>query len=227
MDHRHVRNGAGNHLPTDSPSRQARLRRSTCGTVPCSYRRRWSGHRCTWGGCRCYVTASQPDYVRDVKVAHHIEVSSAHTALYHCRLTAEQIVIRPAGIVDVPLVLSLWDQARSEHATTPDRLEDLERLILQSPEALLLAEIGGLVSGVLIAAWDGWRGNLYRLVVSPKHRRCGVGLMLVRAGEDHLRRQGATRVTALVAYDDPAVASFWDAVGYPQDTAIGRRVRNI
>lgn len=146
---------------------------------------------------------------------------------YHRRLTAEPTAIRACRTEDVPLVLGLWEQARSEHATTPDRPEDLERLVLRSPEALLLAESNRKVAGVLIAAWDGWRGNLYRLAVHPGHRRNGVGLALVRAGEEHLRRQGATRVTALVAYDDPVAAAFWDSAGYPRDRQIGRRVRNI
>jgi ribosomal protein S18 acetylase RimI-like enzyme len=142
-------------------------------------------------------------------------------------LATEQVNIRTARVEDLPLVLDLWEQARSEHATTPDRLEDLERLVLVSPGALLLAEVNGLVLGVLIAAWDGWRGNLYRLVVHPEHRRGGIGLALVRTGEDRLRQQGAARITALVAYDDPVAAAFWDTVGYPQDPDIGRRVRNI
>jgi ribosomal protein S18 acetylase RimI-like enzyme len=145
---------------------------------------------------------------------------------YVC-LTVEQIVIRPCRIEDVPAVLGLWEQARSEHAATPDRAEDLERLILRSPGGLLLAESDRRVLGVLIAAWDGWRGNLYRLAVHPAHRRGGIGLKLVRAGEEHLRCHGAARVTALVAYEDPAAVEFWDSAGYPQDQQIGRRVRNI
>jgi ribosomal protein S18 acetylase RimI-like enzyme len=127
----------------------------------------------------------------------------------------------------VPPVLGLWEQARSEHASTPDRPEDLERLVLGSPGVLLLATSGLGILGVVIAAWDGWRGNLYRLAVHPEYRRGGVGIALVRAAEEHLRRQGATRITALVAYDDPVAAAFWDSVGYPQDPQIGRRVRNI
>jgi ribosomal protein S18 acetylase RimI-like enzyme len=142
-------------------------------------------------------------------------------------LTAEQTAIRACRIEDVPRILCLWEQARSEHATTPDRREDLERLVLLSPGTLLLAESNRNVWGVLIAAWDGWRGNLYRLAVHPEHRRSGIGLALVRAGEEHLHRQGATRVTALVAYDDPLAAAFWDSAGYPQDPEIGRRVRNM
>jgi ribosomal protein S18 acetylase RimI-like enzyme len=142
-------------------------------------------------------------------------------------LTIEQIDIRAARIEDVPLVLSLWEHARSEHASTLDRSEDLERLVVGSPGSLLLAASDHAILGVMVAAWDGWRGNLYRLAVHPEHRRSGVGVALVRAGEEYLRRQGAKRITALVAYDDPVAGAFWDSVGYPQDLQIGRRVRNI
>lgn len=96
-----------------------------------------------------------------------------------------------------------------------------------SPAALLVAEEGGEVVGALIAGWDGWRGNLYRLAVREGARRRGVGLALVRAGEDYLRDRGARRVTALVAFDDGAAGGFWDAAGYPADREIGRRVRNL
>lgn len=127
----------------------------------------------------------------------------------------------------MPLILDLWKQARSEHASTPDLPEDLERLVLESPGTLLIATVDRRVVGVLIAAWDGWRGNLYRLAVDLEHRRSGIGLALVRAGEAHLRQRGAERITALVAYDDPVAGAFWDSAGYPQDPQIGRRVCNV
>lgn len=128
---------------------------------------------------------------------------------------------------DLAAVLDLWAEGRSAHASTPDRVEDVERLIADSPAELLVAERGGEIVGALIAAWDGWRGNMYRLAVRDSERRAGVGLALVRAGEDHLRRRGARRVTALVAYDDEVAGAFWDSAGYPQDREIGRRVRNL
>ncbi len=127
---------------------------------------------------------------------------------------------------DVDAVLELWARDRSSHASTPDRREDVERLVEESPGALLMAESGWQLVGAVIAAWDGWRGNIYRLAVDAAHRRRGIGLQLVQAGEDHLRSRGALRVTALVAYEGEA-GPFWDAPGYPQDTEIGRRVRNI
>jgi ribosomal protein S18 acetylase RimI-like enzyme len=142
-------------------------------------------------------------------------------------LTDEGITVRRCGKTDVSAVLDLWTQARSEHANSPDRLDDVERLVADSPAALLVAERDGEVVGALIAAWDGWRGNMYRLAVRDGHRREGIGLALTRAGEDYLRRCGVRRVTALVAFDDEVAGAFWESAGYPLDREIGRRVRNL
>lgn len=128
---------------------------------------------------------------------------------------------------DMEAVLELWAGARSGHASQPDRREDVERLLAGSPAALLVAERGGEVAGTLIAAWDGWRGNMYRLAVRDGQRRRGIGMALARAGEEYLRECGARRVTALVAYDDETAGGFWGAAGYPLDREIGRRVRNL
>jgi ribosomal protein S18 acetylase RimI-like enzyme len=142
-------------------------------------------------------------------------------------LTGGEITVRQCQPGDVPAVLDLWDQARSGHASTADLPDDVERLIGDSPAALLVAEREGEIGGALIAAWDGWRGNMYRLAVREDCRRQGIGLALTRAGEDYLRGCGARRITALVAFEDEEAASFWDEAGYPRDEQIGRRVRNL
>lgn len=146
---------------------------------------------------------------------------------YAAVLAGEGVDIRRCETRDLPRVLALWDEERSEHASIPDRIEDLEGLVMDSPAALLVAERNDAIVGALIAAWDGWRGNIYRLAVKGSHRRAGVATALTRAGEDYLRGCGAKRVTALVAHDDEMAGSFWDSTGYPLDPLIGRRVRNI
>lgn len=135
--------------------------------------------------------------------------------------------MRLAGGADVAAVLGLWGEERSGHASVADRPEDVERLVGDSPAALLVAERDGAIVGALIAGWDGWRGNMYRLAVRASERRKGIGLDLVRAGEEYLRARGAARITALVAFDDADASGFWDAAGYPRDEQIGRRVRNL
>lgn len=137
-------------------------------------------------------------------------------------------VVRTGQPEDAPAVLELWALARSEHAVTADRAGDIERLISDTPSALFVAETDGReIVGALLAGWDGWRGNMYRLAVHPAHRRQGIARRLLDAGEAHLRRLGARRVTALVAHDDTVASAFWDAAGYPVDREIGRRVRSL
>ena len=142
-------------------------------------------------------------------------------------MTAEGILIRRCRLEDAAAVLELWAQGRSEHASTTDRLDDVERLIEDSPAVLLVAVQGERIVGALIAAWDGWRGNMYRLAVREGSRRQGIGIALTRAGEEYLRGCGVGRITALVAFDDDAAGAFWESAGYPRDQEIGRRVRNL
>jgi ribosomal protein S18 acetylase RimI-like enzyme len=62
---------------------------------------------------------------------------------YASDLTGEGFIVRRCRQADVSAVLDLWAQARSEHASTPDRLEDVEFLVADSPAALLVAERDG------------------------------------------------------------------------------------
>jgi ribosomal protein S18 acetylase RimI-like enzyme len=142
---------------------------------------------------------------------------------------AVAVQIRAARPADIPAVLALWDDARSPNASTPDTPEALERLLATGPGALLVAEDGaaGALVGAVVAAWDGWRGNMYRLAVAASHRRRGIGLALVRAGEAHLRARGARRITALVAHEDADAVGLWAAAGYARDVTIARFVRAL
>jgi ribosomal protein S18 acetylase RimI-like enzyme len=103
----------------------------------------------------------------------------------------------------------------------------LTALLARDREALLVAEQGGAIVGALIAAWDGWRGNMYRLAVLPDRRRRGIALELVRRGEERLRAKGARRVSALVAGSEEGAADLWRAAGYAHDQDVGRFVRNL
>lgn len=142
-------------------------------------------------------------------------------------MTGGDFIVRVCQPEEASAVLELWWEARSEHASIADRFDDVHRLLSGNSGSLLVADTDGAIVGALIAAWDGWRGNMYRLAVHFEHRRRGIALALVRAGEEHLRQQGARRITALVAYEDEVASAFWESAGYPRDLEIGRRVRNL
>jgi len=137
------------------------------------------------------------------------------------------VEVRAAGPDEAGAVLALWSDARGGHAMTPDTHETISRLLERSPDALLVADGPDGVVGVVIAGWDGWRGNLYRLAVHRDHRRHGIGRALVRAAEARLRAKGAPRISALVGHDDEAATAFWTAAGYDPDPVMGRFVRSV
>jgi ribosomal protein S18 acetylase RimI-like enzyme len=134
------------------------------------------------------------------------------------------MTIREATAHDIPAVLALWDQARSDRAETPDTPEALHRLLRTDPGALLVTHD---LDGALIAAFDGWRGTMYRLAVKPHARRRGIARALVQAGEARLRRLGAPKATALVGRGDAQAEGLWRALGYDDDAGIGRWVHRL
>jgi ribosomal protein S18 acetylase RimI-like enzyme len=141
--------------------------------------------------------------------------------------TPGELEIGPAREEDFAAVLELWEMARSPYGSTPDNEDVLGRLLERDAGALLVARRGGRVIGTLIAAWDGWRGNLYRLAVASDRRRQGIGLAMVRAGERRLYECGARRVTALVGGEDDEATALWRAAGFEHDHLVARFVKNL
>jgi ribosomal protein S18 acetylase RimI-like enzyme len=134
--------------------------------------------------------------------------------------------IRRAGVQDIAAVLDLWATTGSLPSVT-DSPDGLARLLAVDSQALLVAELEGVLAGSLIAAWDGWRGSFYRLAVAPEHRRKGLATMLLREGERRLREWGAVRLTAIVADEEAGAMGFWRAVGYERQQHRARFVRHL
>src|SRR5436190_4652475 len=110
-------------------------------------------------------------------------------------------MIRPATIDDISAVLDLWRRAGAEPTHTDD-VGSIRRLIDHDPDALIVAEVDGAVAGSVIAAWDGWRGSIYRIAVALEHQRRGLGRQLLAAAESRLVSAGAVRSQAIVVETD-------------------------
>jgi ribosomal protein S18 acetylase RimI-like enzyme len=138
---------------------------------------------------------------------------------------APDIPIRPCRPAEVSTVLDLWRRAASRSSPTDD-LQGLTTVLAHPSAVLLVAMDGESMVGSLIAGWDGWRGNIYRLVVSPDHRRRGLATALVREAERWLRQRGARRISALVEGDHPWAVGFWNSI-YEHETGTLRYVKTV
>ena len=126
------------------------------------------------------------------------------------------ICIAEAG--DLPAILDLWKRAGTEPGHTDD-IESLTKLIAHDPGALLVAVEDETIAGSVIAAWDGWRGSIYRLAVAPSHQRRGLGTVLVNAAVKRLRTLGAVRLQAIVVETDLQATGFWRASDWSEQVA--------
>ena len=136
----------------------------------------------------------------------------------------DTFLIRECRPEEAEALLALWQVAGTSPSIT-DTITDIRNTI-ESPASVLIAEADSRIVGSLIATFDGWRGNMYRIAVHPDYRRRGIGRALVKEGEKCLVGQGAKRITALVEEKYPGAVAFWSSVRYEIEPGILRFFRN-
>ena len=124
-------------------------------------------------------------------------------------------------------MLALWARAGAIPSPT-DTLDEITHLVREHADHLLVAVRQDSVVGSVIGAWDGWRGNIYRLAVAPEARRAGLARQLVEEAERVLRAKGARRISALVERHEAHAVGFWDALadrGWRRDERMMRYIK--
>jgi GNAT superfamily N-acetyltransferase len=134
--------------------------------------------------------------------------------------------VRVAAPHDAERILRFWQESGASMGVT-DHVEHVRRVVSHPAALMLLAVTGDEIIGTLLGTFDGWRGNLYRLVVHPNHRRQGIARQLVREMEQVFTEWGVQRITALVEVDRPWASAFWTAVGYPRDDHVIRHMGTL
>lgn len=137
-----------------------------------------------------------------------------------------RLAFREATPEDAERIVQFWHDSGAS-MSLGDSVEHVRRAITNPDALLVVAEAGQEIIGTLLGAFDGWRGNMYRLVVHPNRRREGIGRQLVKRIEQFFAERGARRVTVLIEADRPWAMDFWTAVGYPYDPRIVRHVGTL
>lgn len=134
--------------------------------------------------------------------------------------------LRDGRTEDAAAILDLWKTADATPSVT-DQFDEVQQLLRHAGSFMLLAESEDQIIGTVIGTFDGWRGNVYRLVVHPAFRRRGIARTLVARVDQRLADRGAKRITALAEKSHPLATNFWDGIDYTHDQRIIRYVKNL
>jgi len=133
--------------------------------------------------------------------------------------------IRSYQPTDEADVIALW------HAcglTRPwnDPQRDIKRKLSEQPELFLVATEDERVIGSAMVGFDGHRGWVYYLAVSPQHRKLSIGRALMHEAEQLLMARGCPKINLLIRSSNAEVIAFYRKLGYTQDdvVSLGRRL---
>jgi ribosomal protein S18 acetylase RimI-like enzyme len=135
------------------------------------------------------------------------------------------LVIRTFAKTDEAAVVALW---RAAGLTRPwnDPHADIARKQAVQPELFLVGELGGEIVASAMAGYDGHRGSVYYLAVSPAHQRGGYARAVMAEVERRLEALGCPKLNLMVRRDNTAVIGFYDHLGYEEQSVVtlGKRL---
>jgi ribosomal protein S18 acetylase RimI-like enzyme len=121
--------------------------------------------------------------------------------------------IREFQMEDYQDVVALW-QVCGLQLSKSDSRESIEKILRRDPDLFLVVEDGKSIVGAVMGRYDGRRGWIQHLAVSPDYQSQGFGRQLLQEVENRLSARGCEKVNLLVTLDNASVRKFYRQVGY-------------
>ena len=134
-------------------------------------------------------------------------------------------IIRSFNADDQKDVIKLWSECGlAVPQNNPQR--DIERKMQVNPEWFLVGELDGKVIATCMAGYEGHRGWINYLAVSPQYRRRGFATQLMQKAENILQNAGCPKINLQVRTSNKDVIKFYKSTGFSQDDVIsmGKRL---
>jgi len=135
------------------------------------------------------------------------------------------LVIRSYQTQDEAAVVELWRQC---HLVVPQNNpeRDIKRKLQVNPEWFLVGAVGGKIVATCMAGYEGHRGWINYLAVSPQHRRQGIGRRIMEEAENRMRSAGCPKINLQVRETNQEVIQFYTRIGYTRDPVVsmGKRL---
>jgi len=135
------------------------------------------------------------------------------------------LVIRSYRPQDEAAVVQLWLQCNLIVPQNNPR-RDIQRKLQVNPEWFLVGVMGGHIVATCMAGYEGHRGWINYLAVSPHHRRQGIGRKIMEEAERLLSSAGCPKINLQVRETNRDVIKFYERIGYTRDlvVAMGKRL---
>lgn len=131
-------------------------------------------------------------------------------------------------ISDYDDVYSLWLSCPGMGLNTIDDSRDgIARFLERNPDTCFVAELDGMIVGVILSGHDGRRGHIYHTSVSVRFQKRGIGKLLVDAALSSLKQHGISKVTLVVFANNKAGNAFWEKMGFSQRKDLVYRNREL
>jgi ribosomal protein S18 acetylase RimI-like enzyme len=137
-----------------------------------------------------------------------------------------RVEIRPYRDDDQPAVVELWRTTFPDAPPRNDPAADIARKLDVQREFFVVATDSGEIVGTAVAGYDGHRGWVYYVAVSPGHRGRGIGTALMRRVERDLADVGCPKLNLQVRGTNREVVRFYESLGYVAEdrVSMGRRL---
>ena len=133
--------------------------------------------------------------------------------------------IRPYESSDEDSVVQLWSDCGLVVPWNDPR-RDIRRKLKVQADMFLVARLDDQVVATVMAGYDGHRGWINYLAVSPRHRRTGIGRRMMEKAEALLRAAGCPKINLQVRSTNAAVIEFYKRIGFKTDAVVslGKRL---
>ena len=123
-------------------------------------------------------------------------------------------------------VVSLWNEVFGYDAKHNVPQLVIDKKIEFGDELFFVALDNETIVGTIIAGYDGHRGWIYSMAVSPNCRSQGIGTSLLAFAERKLSELGCMKINLQILEDNAVVRKFYSANGYQTEKRIsmGKRL---
>ena len=135
------------------------------------------------------------------------------------------MLIRPYNVSDESAVIDLWHRCGLVRPWN-DPKKDIARKTLVRPDLFLVGLIDEQLVATAMAGYEGHRGWINYLAVSPDYRREGLASEIMRRAEELLREAGCPKINLQVRSTNAEVIEFYRRIGYAVDdvVSLGKRL---